>query len=75
MYIPLENNSQSYYCLIIVAEIITTVPGEANSSIWLTDLFCFGTENNLFECPRQYDVGSFRHCGHDKDVALRCFSE
>ncbi len=60
--------------ITIVAERITAVPGEGSSSIWLTDLFCFGSENNLFECPRQYDIG-FSYCGHDEDVALRCFSE
>ena len=38
--------------------------------MFLADIRCSGSEDNLLECPRNVFVGI--ECTHSRDVGLRC---
>ena len=42
----------------------------SGTPVWLDDIACLGTENNLIDC-RANLLGT-SNCGHDKDVGTRC---
>ena len=46
--------------------------GQGNGPIWLNSLNCTGTESNLLQCPRTYDIGNPYGCSHSKDVGVVC---
>ena len=46
--------------------------GEGSGPIWLNRLNCIGTENNLLQCPRTYDIGNPYRCSHSEDVSIVC---
>ena len=46
--------------------------GEGSGPIWLNYIQCRGTENNLLQCPRRYDIGNPYGCSHSKDVSIVC---
>ena len=47
--------------------------GEGSGPIWLNYPNCIGTESNLLECPREYDIGYLYYfCSHSYDVSVIC---
>lgn len=44
--------------------------GQGRDPVFLSDLGCAGTENELLECPSTPFVG--RLCTHGRDVGVRC---
>ena len=44
--------------------------GKLNMPVWLRDLDCTGTEDNIMQCPRGQEV----RCFHSEDVAVICQS-
>ena len=56
---------------------ITTVAaiayfGAGDGNIWLDEVDCVGTEENIFDCPSSLDL---HDCSHFEDVGLRCFND
>ena len=45
--------------------------GEGTGPIWLDDVFCTGTENNIMECSH-YGWGNTEHCDHLQDAGVIC---
>ena len=46
--------------------------GQGSGPIWLNRLYCTGTESNLLECRRRYDIGNSYGCSHLEDVSVVC---
>ena len=46
--------------------------GQGSGPTWLNYLYCTGTESNLLECPRGYDIGYPYYCSHYEDVSVVC---
>ena len=46
--------------------------GQGSGPIWLNRLYCTGTESNLLECTRRYDIGYPYGCSHYEDVSVVC---
>lgn len=45
--------------------------GAGSGNIWLDNVYCAGTEANIFSCPRAAGVG-VHNCDHSEDVGIRC---
>ncbi|XP_041483847.1 neurogenic locus notch homolog protein 2-like [Lytechinus variegatus] len=55
------------------AVIYSNTFGQGSGPIVLDDLFCSGSEMNLFECPRVPGTGIGSHnCRHVEDAGVRC---
>ena len=46
--------------------------GQGSGPIWLKYLQCTGTESNLLECQRGYNIGYPYGCSHYEDVGVIC---
>ena len=46
--------------------------GQGSGPIWLNRLYCTGTESNLLECRRRYDIGYPYGCSYSEDVSVVC---
>jgi hypothetical protein len=46
------------------------LPG--SGQIWLSNLYCKGTESDLFVCDREFPIGG-NSCPHSLDAVVRCF--
>lgn len=44
--------------------------GEGSGSVFISDLGCTGTEEDLLQCSHTVNIGS--GCSHERDVGLRC---
>ena len=44
--------------------------GEGDNEVFVSDLGCTGSERNLLECPHLVDAG--RYCSPVRNVGLRC---
>ena len=44
--------------------------GQGIGPVFLSNLYCDGTESSLLNCSRTVFVGSY--CTHDRDVGVRC---
>ena len=46
--------------------------GQGNGPIWLSYLYCTGTEQNILNCQRGYGLGNSYYCSHVNDVSVVC---
>ena len=46
--------------------------GQGTGPIWINHLLCTGTELNILECPRQFELGNPYGCSHSEDVSVVC---
>ena len=50
--------------------------GEGTASIYLDDLLCTGSEDNLVQCPRKDNAVDFQtDCSHSEDAGVICESK
>ena len=61
-----------FQCIIAVSYYRLAHFGEGTGPIWLTYLYCTKTEQNILECPRQFELGNPYLCSHSKDVSVVC---
>nr|XP_054765113.1 deleted in malignant brain tumors 1 protein-like [Lytechinus pictus] len=47
--------------------------GQGSGQILLTQVACYGIENNLSDCIHR-GVGNWGYCGHDRDAGAVCYS-
>ena len=62
----------SPFIILIGAVVYTSSStfGPGNGPVFLSNLQCIGSEENLLECRNTLFVG--RYCTHERDVGLRC---
>ncbi len=44
--------------------------GEGSGSVFISNLDCTGTEEDLLQCSHTVNIGTF--CSHERDVGVRC---
>ena len=44
--------------------------GAGTGTVYLDNVYCIGSENNLIDCPRSTTVNCFG--GHSEDAGVRC---
>ena len=57
----------------IYGEEASSTFGEGEGQIWLDDVKCTGTENNIWSCP-QLPLEGTNNCLHSEDSGIRCSS-
>ena len=61
-----------FQCMIAVSVYYSTHFGQGTGPIWINRLLCIGTEQNILECPRQFELGNPYACSHSEDVSVVC---
>ena len=61
-----------FQCMIAVTYYYWAHFGQGTGPIWLNRLLCIGTEQNILECPRQFELGNPYGCSHSEDVSVLC---
>ena len=59
-----------FHCIIIAVSVYYS--GQGSGPIWLNSLNCTGTEQNILECSREFELGNPYGCSHSQDVSVVC---
>ena len=62
----------NFQCMIAVTYYNSAHFGQGTGPIWITQLYCTGTEQNILKCPRQFELGNPLGCSHSEDVSVVC---
>ena len=62
--------NMDFQCIIAVSYHYSAHFGQGTGPIWLDNLHCTGTEQNMLQCP---NLGiSIHNCGHSEDASIVC---
>ena len=61
-----------FQCIIAVTYYNSSHFGQGTGPIWLSHFYCTGTEQNILECSRQFELGNPYGCSHSEDVSVVC---
>ena len=59
---------------MVYGEEVMRTFGEGEGQIWLDDVKCTGTENNILSCL-QLPLESIHNCIHSEDSGIRCLGK
>ena len=59
----------NFQCIIAVSYYSSS---QGTGPIWLNHLHCTGTEQNILECPRQFELGNPYGCSRSEDITVAC---